>query len=84
MFRLFQRLVTALATLGICAVIFYLVSLFYAHVGAVATKITDTPKTTAGVVYVMTFKNSAPPKPATSQGQRPNPKSSSSRNESQQ
>jgi len=83
MFRLFQRLVTALATFGICAVIFYLVSLFYAHVGAVVTKVTEAPKPNAGVVYVMTFKNGVPSKPQPSKGQ-PKPKSSNSRDESPQ
>jgi hypothetical protein len=78
MFRQFQRLVTFSAALVICAAIFYLVSLFYNHIGAVATKITATPKPSAGVVYVMTFKNSAPAKP--SQGSKPN--SSKSQGES--
>jgi hypothetical protein len=71
MFRQFQRLVTFLAALVICAAIYFLVSLFYARIGAVATKITAAPKPTAGVVYVMTFKNSPPPKPQ--QGQQPKP-----------
>ena len=75
MFRQFQKLITFSAALVICAAIFYLVSLFYEHIGAVATKVKEAPKPNAGVVYVMTFKNSAPPKPASSQGQQPKPKS---------
>lgn len=70
MFRQFQRLVTLSAALVIFAAIFYLVSLLSEHIGAVATKVTATPKPNAGVVYVMTFKNSAPAKP--SQGPKPN------------
>jgi hypothetical protein len=78
MFRQFQRIVTLSVALVVCAAIFYVVSLLYNHIGAVATKITATPKPSAGVVYVMTFKNGAPTKP--SQGSKAN--SSKSQGES--
>jgi hypothetical protein len=71
MFRQFQRLVTLLAALVICAAIYFLVSLFYERIGTVATNITAAPKPKDGVVYVMTFKNSPPAKPQ--QGQQPKP-----------
>jgi len=71
MFRQFQRLVTLSAALVICAAIYYLVSLFYGHIGAGATKMTAAPKPDPGVVYVMTFKNTPKPAPA----QAPKPKS---------
>ena len=71
MFRQFQRLVTLSAALVICAAIYFLVSLFYERIGAVATNSTAAPKPKDGVVYVMTFKNTAPAKPQPSQGQQP-------------
>jgi len=73
MFRQFQRLVTFAAALVICAAIYFLVSLFYARIGAVATNIKAVSKPKDGVVYVMTFKNGPPPKPQPSQGQQPKP-----------
>jgi hypothetical protein len=76
MFRQFQRFITFSAALVICAAIYYLVSLFYAHIGAVATNIKTATKPKGGVVYVMTFKSSESSKHAPSQGQHWKPKSS--------